>query len=305
MIRSVLSRQATIVQTGVLVCALSLMLLARQEAREVHSLHVPPPGSSYHLPQTGYARLATLGYHEAAADLAWLRAIIYFGEEATIRGRFEHFDSYANLVIALDPNFRRIYHWAGILSIYSRAFISRGMVERSIDYLRRGVARFPMDGEMHYMLGFNLYFEYPPHLKGDAKASRKAKLEGIEHLKSAVVSGTGPAWLSNMVASLMSKQGMNELAINSLYQSLAIVEDPDTRKKILERIEELEAQVGGSGPRQSLIEIQREWAGTYRYLTMDMFLLLRPRPPFPPEATIRPVLESETALDVLDTIDLE
>ena len=39
---------------------------------------------------------------------------------------------------------------------------------------------------------------------------------------------------------LMTKQGMNELAINSLYESLAVVEDPQTRAKIFERIEELE-----------------------------------------------------------------
>jgi hypothetical protein len=305
MIRQALSRHATIVQAGVLACALSLMLLARQEAREAHSLYVPPPESAYHLPQPQLARLATLGYHEAAADLAWLRTIIYFGEEATRRGSFDHFDSYANLVIALDPHFRRIYHWAGVLSIYSRALITRQMVESSIDYLERGTEMFPADGEMHYMLGFNLYFEYPPHLRGDEEARRKARLEGIEHLKAAVVSGTGPPWLSNMVAGLMTKQGMNELAVNSLYQSLAVVEDPETREKIFERIRQLESGSSGSGLARSMRAFQQEWARDYPYLTMDMFLLLRPRPPFPAEAAIRPVFESDDALDVLDTMDVE
>jgi len=305
MIRQVLSRYATIVQVGVLACALSLMLLARQEARVAYSLYVPPPGSAYHLPQPQLARFTTLGYHEAAADLAWLRTIIYFGEEATRRGSFDHFNSYANLVIALDPQFRRIYHWAGVLSIYSRAVISREMVESSIDYLERGTERFPMDGEMHYMLGFNLYFEYPPHLKGDEEAQRRARLEGIEHLKAAVVSGTGPPWLSSMVAGLMSKQGMNQLAVNSLYQSLAVVEDPETRERIFARIQELESGSGGSSLARAMLAFQQEWAEQYPYLTMDMFLLLRPRPLFPAEAAIRPVFESDDALDVLDSMDVE
>ncbi|MBW2262349.1 MAG: hypothetical protein JRG91_10285 [Deltaproteobacteria bacterium] len=305
MIRRALSRHSTIVQAGVFVCALSLMLLARLDAREVNSMYVPPRGSVYRLPNAEFARFATLGYHEAAADLAWLRTIIYYGEEATVRGRFEHFDSYANLVIALDPQFHRIYQWAGVLSIYSRAVITREVIESSIDFLGRGTERFPMDGEMHYMLGFNLYFEYPPHLAGDEKAIRKAKLEGIEHLKAAVVSGTGPTWLPNMVAGLMTKQGMNELAINSLYESLAVVEDPETRAKIFERIDELEASAAGSSQTHSMRAFQREWTETYRYLSMDMFMLLRPRPLFPPEASIEPVFESDDALEVLDTLDVD
>ena len=305
MIRQAISRHSTIVQAGVLVCALSLMLLARLEAREVHSIYVPPPGSSYHLPNTELARFVTLGYHEAAADLAWLRTIIYFGEEATIRGRFEHFDSYANIVIALDPQFRRIYQWAGVLSIYSKAVITRQMVESSIDYLERGTERFPADGDLRYMLGFNLYFEYPPHLKGDEEAVREAKLEGIEHLKDAVITGTGPPWLSSMVAGLMTNQGLDELAINSLYQSLVVVEDPETREKIFQRIQELEARSGGSSGAHSMRAFHQEWGEAYPYLSMDMFMLLRPRPLFPPEASIGPVFESDDALDVLDAIDVE
>jgi hypothetical protein len=179
------------------------------------------------------------------------------------------------------------------------------MVESSIDYLTRGTERFPMDGDMHYMLGFNLYFEYPPHLRGDDEAVRRAKLDGIEHLKAAVVSGTGPPWLSNMVAGLMTKQGLNELAINSLYQSLAVVEDPDTRGKIFERIRQLEEESGGQGRIHAMEAFQQEWATSYRYLTMDMFLLLRPRPLFPPGSAVRPVFASDDALDALDAIDVE
>jgi hypothetical protein len=84
-----------------------------------------------------------------------------------------------------------------------------------------------------------------------------------------------------------------------------VVEDPETRKKIFERIRELESSTAGSGQARAMRAFQQEWAEDYRYLTMDMFLLLRPRPPFPPEAAIAPVFESDDALDVLDTMDLE
>jgi hypothetical protein len=305
MIRDVLNKYSSLVGWGLLATFLSLMLVARLEAREAHSLYVPPPGTTYHLPSERFARFSTLGYHEAAADLAWLRAIIYFGEQATISGRFEHFTRYADLVVELDPNFRRIYHWAGVLCVYSSAVIKRQMVEDSIRYLKEGTERFPGDGEMHYMLGFNLYFELPPHLGGDEKAKRESKLEGIEHLKRAVVSGSGPPWLANMVAGLMSKHGMEQLALGSLYDSLAVVEDPATREKIYARIREIEEKVGASGQAVWWQSFQKEWSDSYRYLTMDQFLLVRPRPLFPPEAAVEPLLpESEKALDVLDSIEV-
>jgi hypothetical protein len=297
------SRLVPLLQAGLLVTIVILMLLARLEARERHELFVPPSGSVYHLPRVTHARLATLGYHEAAADLAWLRSIIYFGEQATTRGRFEDFGSYVDLVIALDPGFRRIYHWAGVLSIYSRPRITRRMVEQSIHYLELGTKRFPDDGEMHYMLGFNRYFEYPGFLD-DPEAKRRTRLLGIEQLKAAVVSGTGPPWLSGMVANLLEHQGLDELAIASLGEALAVVEDRETRENILARIRELEQKTGERAALERWQAFEAGWMATYPYLTLDMYLLVRPRPLFPPEASIRPVPESDRALEVLDGIDV-
>jgi hypothetical protein len=294
----------TVLAGGALVLLVLAMLHARLAARERHLLVTPPPGSSYGLPDPELARFTTLGYHEAAADLAWLRTILYFGEQSAIRGRFEDFPRYVDLVIALDPEFRRIYHWAGVLMVYSRARITREMVESSIHYLKMGTERFPDDGEMHYMLGFNLYFEYPP-LLDDPDARRRAKLEGIDHFKAALVSGTGPPWLATMVANLMTKQGLDELAVQSLRESLALVEHPPTRERIIARIEELERRTGQRGHARAWSRFQQDWAECCPYLPMDMYLLLEPRPVFPPRAAFTVVAGTEDeALDMLDSLEV-
>lgn len=306
MIRRTLQRFAPLVSGAVLVLLVLGMLHARLHAREVNQIIVPPAGSAYNLPHPGLARFTTLGYHEAAADLAWLRTIIYFGQQASVRGRFQDFERYVDLVIALDPNFRRIYHWAGVLMVYSRSQITREMVESSIHYLKMGVERFPDDGEMHYMLGFNLYFEYSVFLKDDPEAYREARLDGIQHFKRAIISGTGPPWLAPMVAGLMSKQGMDQLAIGSLQESLYVVEDEQVRKKILERIRQLESRVGEAGAARRWEAFRQEWNECCAYLDMDMFLLLRPRPVFRPEAAVEHLATTrDEALQMLDTMEVD
>ncbi len=303
MLRQVVLKHATALVAALLGVLFILMLDARLEARESYGIVAPEPGSSYDLPHPGLARFTTLGFHEAAADLAWLGTIIYFGEQATDRGRFLDFERYVDLVIALDPQFRRIYHWAGVLMIYSRAKIDRQMVEGSIDFLERGTERFPGDGEMHYMLGFNLYFEYPPFLGDDTEAKRRARLDGIDHFRAALASGTGPAWLAGMISNLLTNQGLNELAIANLEDALAVVEDPEARRKIIERIELLEKQAGPDSRAGMWERFEREWAASYGYLTMDMYLLVGPRPLFPPEAGIEIVKSrEEDAMDVLDSM---
>ncbi len=302
MLRRVLAARANILRLGLLAALVPVLLDARLGAREAYSA-LDPSQAAFRLPDPRFARLATLGYHEAAADLAWLRTIIYFGQQATVRGRYEHFDEYVDTVIALDPGFRRIYNWAGVLSIYSRAKITRENVEMSIHYLGMGARRFPGDGEMEYMLGFNLYFEYPPHLGKDGEAKKRARLEGIQHLKASIISGSGPAWLPGLVAGLAQKNGLEDLALTSLEEALAVVEDPETRQKIIARMELLENQGAGAMRKQQWMKLETGWTESYPYLPMDLYLLLSPRPIFPPEASFEPVMESEEAIDALDAID--
>jgi hypothetical protein len=198
--------------------------------------------------------------------------------------------------------------WAGVVSIYGRSMITRERVEKAIGYLRRGVAVFPGDGEMHYMLGFDLYFELPPFMRDDGEseeAIRKVKLEGIDQFKKAIVSGTGPEWLVALVSSLLKRNGLVDLAIQSIEDNLKYVEDPEAQKKLLDRLRELKGERAETGYEKEIMSLQQAWWRDYPYLPLDMYLLVEPRAlsHLPPLAALPSELDS--AMDVLDELSFK
>jgi hypothetical protein len=278
-----------------------------QKAR-LQRLILSDPEKIYLIPNPGWIRALTMGYNEAAADLAWIRALIYFGEETGRYGKFEHLDDHIELILALDPRFQRAYMWAGVITIYSRAVFTRERVEKAIEYLRRGLAVFPGDGEMHYMLGFDLYFELPPFMRDDGESEeeiRKVKLEGIDQFKQAIVSGTGPEWLVALVSSLLKRNGLVDLAIQSIEENLKYVEDPEAQKKLIDRLRELKGERATTGYEKEILSLQQEWSRDYPYLPLDMYLLVEPRAlaHLPPLASLPSELDS--AMDVLDELSLK
>jgi hypothetical protein len=285
-----------------LVVIAAAVLAARNEAR-LQRLVLSDPARIYYIPSPNMTRAITLGYSEAAADLAWIRTLIYFGEETGIGGKFRHLDDHVELILALNPMFRRAYLWAGIVSIYSRRIITRERVEQAIVYLERGIEKFPYDGEMQYMLGFDLYFELPPFLEDEAE-KRKYKLRGIDHFKAAIVSGTGPDWLPALVGSLLKRNGLVDLAIQSIEENLKYVEDPEAQKVLLDRLMQLKGEREPGAREKEMAELNTSWGREYPYLPLDMYLLVRPRELTNLSPIVMPESETDLAMDVLDTLSL-
>src|SRR5690606_36908356 len=59
----------------------------------------------YYLPPPAALRYVSLGWDEAAADLVWLRALVYFGDELIHEGQVRHVFDYTEAMLALDPRF--------------------------------------------------------------------------------------------------------------------------------------------------------------------------------------------------------
>src|SRR5688572_8030137 len=68
----------------------------------------------YYLPPADWLRVFSLGYDEALADLIWMRALVYFGQEFEHAGRLEYVFEYGDAIAALDPHFLAIYRWIGM-----------------------------------------------------------------------------------------------------------------------------------------------------------------------------------------------
>jgi tetratricopeptide (TPR) repeat protein len=98
---------------------------------------------------------ATLGHSESAADLAWLRAVQYYGEHR-----------------ATDNRFDRMYHVFDILTSLAPAFVpgyvfgAFALAQEGNDFPRaeqlmlKGVAANPRSGALAFQLGF-LYYVRP------------------------------------------------------------------------------------------------------------------------------------------------
>jgi hypothetical protein len=187
-----------------------------------------------------------LGHREWAADLYWITGLVYFGEGSASHSSLRYIEDYARLIEDVSPDFRRAYLWGATVNIYSHKLITAASVQRSIGHLSRGLTQFPGDGELLYQLGFNYWFELPPHLADEAER-RAARARGAEYLRQAATLGFGPQWLVLAAASTLDETGQNSSAVELLSAALLRTDDPTMRDRISRRIQLLSPQ-GVSDP---------------------------------------------------------
>lgn len=98
---------------------------------------------------------ATLGHGNTAADLAWIRAVQYYGEHRHSDNRFAHLAHIFDILTTLAPRFESAY----VFGAFSLAQEGRDFpaAER---LLRKGLDANPRSGALAFQMGF-LYFVRP------------------------------------------------------------------------------------------------------------------------------------------------
>lgn len=232
---------------------------------------------TYYVPAAGWLPVLSLGWDEALADLLWMRALVYFGDEVAAQGRVQHVFDYADAMLALDPDFRAVYHWVATAGLYRPVAITPEDVENSLTIMRRGLARFPDDGELAWAIGATLAFELPP-LLDDQDARERARSEGADYLAMAARRGAGPAWAAISNATILRRVGRTEAAIRHLEEMYAMVGDQAMRGQITAALSELRSQAYG----EAFTEANRvEEEGRVRelpYVSAELYFILGPRP---------------------------
>ena len=119
---------------------------------------LPPPRPleelSYY-PSGEHLKPATLEFTEAAADLAWLRAVQYYGEHRQTDNRFTRMEHVFDILTTLAPHFLAPYE-----------FGSFAMAQEGFDFpaaerlMMKGLAANPRSGRLAFQAGF-LYFVRP------------------------------------------------------------------------------------------------------------------------------------------------
>jgi len=138
-----------------LALALGLAAAALSEAGWARLAHPRPLEELAYYPSGVHLRQATIGHAESAADLAWLRALQYYGEHRNSDNRFERMEHVFDILTTLSPNFIPAYVFGGF------ALAQEGQDFPAAERLmRKGMEANPRSGELAFQLGF-LYFVRP------------------------------------------------------------------------------------------------------------------------------------------------
>jgi hypothetical protein len=234
-----------------------------------------------YLPRPSVLRAASLGHVELAADLVFIRAVIYFGTELTQKGEARWLEKYLDTITALDPRWSTPYRWAGVVTMYNGRPITNRDVLLSSHFLELGVHQFPDDWEMPFMLGCNYLFELH---SDDAAQMAKWRRTGGEWIRHAALVGGAPSWVPLLAATIMRREGEDEAALHHLEQVYVTTQDEQTRQEVRNRLVGLHAKLDLAREARERQAFEADWRRTMRYASADLFVAVGP--PAPPRMDV-------------------
>lgn len=228
----------------------------------------------YYLPPSHWLEVMSLGYRRALADLIWLRALIYFGDEFLNEGEVKHVHDYGESMLTLDPDFRRVYRWVGVAGVYTPKGSPPAVIERAVDVLRRGVARFPEDGALAWDTGATIMYELLPNLPKDHPDRPQLQLEANEHMMAAARLGAGPPWLVITNATTLRKLGEKERELRHLEEMYALVNDPHVKAEIETRLIQLRDETYAEAFRRANEEFEQRRKEEFPYMPPTLYFFV-------------------------------
>ncbi len=238
----------------------------------------------YYLPPPEWLAVFSLGHREAAADLVWMKALVYIGNEFKDRGDVENIYPYARAILHLDPEFRDVYPWVAVVGLYRPQEIELEQMWPAVDILEEGVRRFPDDGEMAYELGATLLYEILPRVE-DETEREALRQRATDHLVTANRLGAGPDWLVLNAASELRRLGHLEQAARHLEEMYAVVDDEDARLRIAEEIAELRSRSESQRIERAQRTFVEHWQRDFPWVPQEFYVHLGERPPVDVQAT--------------------
>jgi hypothetical protein len=232
----------------------------------------------YYLPPTDYLLVISLGYRAALADLIWMKALVYYGDELGHHGNVHHLYRYGDAMLALDPDFKKVYRWVASCALYRTGDITVADAKAAVSYLERATRRFPDDGELAWDLGANYTYELAPMLT-DTHEREVARRKGLEFLEAAVMRKAGPPWLVLQTSKDLEALGRKEQAIKHLEDAYAAASDVQIKQEIEIKLSRLRSAAYAEALRRANQELTATRQRNFPYLDDSLYLLVGPRPP--------------------------
>ncbi|MFQ5600520.1 MAG: tetratricopeptide repeat protein [Candidatus Krumholzibacteriia bacterium] len=104
------------------------------------------------LPAIPFLEAVALGFREAAADLAWMQAVQYYGEHRQGDNDLGEFGHFLDAVNTLDPRYEHAY-------IFGAVVLATDLkdLDGALDLLRRGARANPQSPKFPFEMGFLTY----------------------------------------------------------------------------------------------------------------------------------------------------
>jgi len=259
------------------VLLLLVALVFAQDAANRRREAFPAGEDLLYLPQPSALHAIVLGHDELAADLVFIRGLVYFGSQLELKGDYRWLENYLDTITKLDPHWKTPFRWAGVATMYNGKPITNKGVMLSNHFLERGVRQFPDDWELPFMLGANYLFELQTD---DPKQKEEWRRIGGEWVRHAAIVGGAPSWVPLLAATIMHQEGQDEAAVRHLEEVYVSTQDERTREQIRNRLVGLHAKIDLQREERERKRFEAAWRATMPYAPPDLFVAVgAPRPP--------------------------
>jgi hypothetical protein len=246
------------------------------------------------LPTPELAPLVSLGYREAAADVTWARALVYYGATTAEGSDYKYLEQFIDNVIALDPSFKRVYRWASYAVTYKQEKATPEEFLSSLKYLDLAMKRFPDDYEPFWIAGVRWSLDMKTE---DPVQRQRNKEKGADLIERAIRKPNAPPDLATLAASLRSRLGQKDRAIRDLREMILLTENKKAQTKMIERLQSLRSEGDPDLAAEVLREKRRfaeDWQASAPWAPPTFFVLLGPKP--------SPVIDYETLANERDLV---
>jgi tetratricopeptide (TPR) repeat protein len=188
-----------------------------------------PESSVMWLRSGAVAKRVALGFDDLAADIQWIRAVIYYGgrRRAETRRTYDQLYPLLDLVTSLDPQFKAAYRF-GSLFLSEPPPGGPGRPDQAIAILERGIER---DGDWEYYqdIGFVHYWW------------RHDYQSAAEWFKRAAERPGAPNWLLGLAATTLAVGGSRDSSRQLWTELLNNVDAAYIRAQAEHRLKQLDA----------------------------------------------------------------
>ncbi len=212
---------------------------------------------------------------ELLGDVVWARMLVYYGSNWAGEGDLSQLEPLIDTVMAVAPRFKPVYEFAAYATTYKGGTATQEEFKTSIRYLERAMVEYPDDYKYFWIAGLRYYYDLT---SSDPAVKKQYRERGADLIEQAMRKPDAPPDLATTAASMRSKLGQHQRAIDSLRQMVLITDNDEAREKMLERLR-VESPDLAEEVEDAAAALEDEWMANMPAVPLDFYILLGPPPP--------------------------